>query len=138
MKIAIVTDDGKTISPHFGRASKYAVITIQEGKITNRELRDKVGHQEFSAQDKEHKHEHHHRQDEKGHGFGKHAAEKHNRMFANITDCDLVLARGMGRGAYQGLEQSGLKPVITDIKDIDKAVQAVIDDNLVDHPERLH
>ena len=28
MKIAIITDDGKTISQHFGRANYYAVVTI--------------------------------------------------------------------------------------------------------------
>ena len=29
MKIAIVSDDGQTISQHFGRAEKYIVVSYQ-------------------------------------------------------------------------------------------------------------
>jgi predicted Fe-Mo cluster-binding NifX family protein len=136
MKIAAVTDDGITISQHFGRASKYAVITVEEGKIVNRELRDKVGHHEFSREEQNRGHEHHN--DPRGRGFGRHSADKHKRMFANIMDCEVVLARGMGRGAYQGLQQSNLKPILTDIADIESAVQAVIEGTIIDHLESLH
>jgi hypothetical protein len=83
IKIAAVTDDGKTISPHFGRATKYVVITVEEGKITAREVREKAGHHDFHH-DKEHKHEH--RDDERGRGFGKHSGEKHRLMFKAIPD----------------------------------------------------
>ena len=41
MKIAAITDDGKTISLHFGRAQQYLVATVENGQIVNRELRDK-------------------------------------------------------------------------------------------------
>ena len=37
MKIAFITDDEKTISQHFGRAPYYLVITVEDGKETNRE-----------------------------------------------------------------------------------------------------
>ena len=59
-------------------------------------------------------------------------------MFEAIPDCEMVLARGMGQGAYQGLQQKGIQPILTDIADIDTAVEAVIDDSIEDHPERLH
>ena len=49
MKIAVITDDGKTISQHFGRALHYQVLTIEEGKVVDREMRDKLGHSQFSA-----------------------------------------------------------------------------------------
>jgi predicted Fe-Mo cluster-binding NifX family protein len=141
MKIAAVTNDGKTISQHFGRATKYAVLTVENGTITGRELRDKVGHQQFAQEGQGGGH--HHGQDDdhghgEGHGFGHHAEEKHHRMFATITDCDVLLARGMGRGAYMGLQQTGVKPVVTDIADIEQAAQAVIDGTIVDFTERLH
>ena len=32
MKIAVVTDDEKTISAHFGRASKYVVFSVVKGE----------------------------------------------------------------------------------------------------------
>jgi hypothetical protein len=59
-------------------------------------------------------------------------------MFANITDCDVLLARGMGKGAQIGLLQTGLKPILTDISEIDVAVQAFIDGTIVDNPDRVH
>ena len=37
MKIAIVSDDHKTISMHFGRAEFYEVYTIEAGKVTAHE-----------------------------------------------------------------------------------------------------
>lgn len=143
MKIAAVTDDGKTISQHFGRAAKYAVYTVEDGQVTTREMRDKVGHRQFSQEGGGHHHEHDHdhkhgQGNGQGHGFGDHAEEKHRRMFETIKDCDVLLARGMGRGAYMGLQQTGIKPVVTDIPEIEQAVQAVIDGSIVDYTDRLH
>ena len=135
IKIAAVTDDGKSISAHFGRATKYAVLTIEDGRIIARELRDKAGHHDFQHEES-HGHEHH--DDARGRGFGKRAGEKHRLMFEAIPDCEMVLARGMGQGAYQGLQQKGIHPILTDIADIDTAVEAVIDDSIENHPERLH
>ena len=33
MKIAAVSDDGTTISQHFGRAPFYVVVTVEDGRI---------------------------------------------------------------------------------------------------------
>ncbi len=132
MKIAAITDDGKTISMHFGRAQYYQVCTIQDGKIVERELRQKVGHQQFSG-------EHHTSEnDPRGHGFGEGPAKKHARMIASITDCEAVLVRGMGRGAYLAMEEANIRPIVTDIETIEEAVQAYINDDIVDHTEKLH
>jgi len=126
MKIAVVTDDGKTISAHFGRATKYAVFTAEAGQVVAQELRDKLGHRDFAGEehsDHDHEHEHDHAH-EQGHGHGQHSAEKHQRMFAAITDCDVLLARGMGQGAFAGLEQAGIQPILTDVADAETAVTA--------------
>jgi predicted Fe-Mo cluster-binding NifX family protein len=135
LKIAAVTDDGKTISAHFGRATKYAVVIIEDGQINAREVRDKVGHRDFQGEE-QHRHEHHN--DPRGRGFGRHSAEKHRRMFEGISDCQVLLARGMGQGAYRGLQEMGIRPILTDIADIDTAIQAIMDESIADHPERLH
>jgi predicted Fe-Mo cluster-binding NifX family protein len=134
-KIAAVSDDGYTISPHFGRASKYVVMTVDGDLITKREVRDKVGHRDFQ-QEGSTRHEHH--DDPRGRGYGRHSAEKHRRMFESITDCQVLLARGMGQGAYQGLQETGIRPILTEIAEIDVAVLAVMDSSIEDHPERLH
>jgi len=65
MKIAVITDDGKSISQHFGRAPYFAVVTIEDGKIVNHEMRNKMGHSHFQVQS--HTGENHGSQGE-GHG----------------------------------------------------------------------
>jgi predicted Fe-Mo cluster-binding NifX family protein len=59
-------------------------------------------------------------------------------MIGAIEDCDVLLARGMGRGAYIALEEADIKPIVTDIGAIEEAVQAYLDGEIVDHTERLH
>jgi len=135
MKIAIVSDDGQTISRHFGRAEKYIVVSFEQDEIIERKSLPKQG---FCDSPQRHHGRHEHRQDPRGSGFGHHAEHKHGQMFENIRDCDILLSRGMGRGAYQGLQSLGIRPIVTDIADIDAAVQAVMDDTIVDHVDQLH
>jgi predicted Fe-Mo cluster-binding NifX family protein len=132
MKIAVVTDDVKTISQHFGRASHYQVITVTDGLISGRELRIKPGHSTFANDP--------HEPDEQGqgHGFGHHAQGRHARMAEVVADCEAVLCRGMGAGAYESLRVRNIRPIVTDIAEIDEAVMAYVEGRIVDHVERLH
>ena len=142
MKIAAITDDGKSISAHFGRARHYLVCTVEDGEIVARELRDKAGHHDFAGHEDhgdEHDHGHHHgRDDPRGHGFGRSASQRHSQMMVSIEDCDVLLARGMGHGAYLALQQANITPITTDIKSIEDAIQAYLAGEIVDRPERRH
>ena len=130
MKIAVVTDDHQTISAHFGRAIYYEVFTITDGKITQREALLKPAHDQFANEP----------HDEPGytHGHGPAAEGRHARMLEPIRDCQVVLTRGMGQGAFDNLKQTGIQPILTDIQEIEPAVKAYVDGQLQDHPERLH
>lgn len=132
MKIAVITEDGKTISQHFGRAPYYLVATVKDGKIIERELRDKLGHAHFVNQP--------HKAEEPGqyHGMGADSHNKHLRMSETIADCEALLCGGMGMGAYQSMVTRGIKPVVTDIWDIDQAVIAYAEGKIVDQVNRLH
>lgn len=130
--IAVVTDDGITISQHFGRAKYYEVIYIENNKVVKKERRDKLGHHNFANQD------HQHRHSSEEHGFDSSSHNKHVSMAEAIKDCSFVLARGMGAGAYQSMMQLNIRPIVTDIKTIDDAVQKVIDGTIVDHTDKLH
>ncbi|HPH97603.1 MAG TPA: NifB/NifX family molybdenum-iron cluster-binding protein [Anaerolineaceae bacterium] len=135
MKIAAITDDGKTISQHFGRAPYYLVLTIEEGKIVNREMRNKMGHQQFSSQ----QHEHVHGEEEgHAHGCGAGSHDKHVSMAEAISDCKALLCGGMGMGAYESMRRLNIQPVVTDLVNIDEAARAFIDGKLIDHTELLH
>jgi predicted Fe-Mo cluster-binding NifX family protein len=132
MKIAVITDDSKTISMHFGRAEYYLVLSIEEKKILDRELREKLGHSHFVGEESGHG------QGSGQHGFDPAAQGRHARMAQTIADCQVLLCRGMGRGAYENLTARSIQVILTDIAGIDEAVQAYIDGNIIDHTERLH
>ncbi len=134
MKIAAITEDGKTISQHFGRAPFYLVLTIEEGKIIEREMRDKMGHNHFKSQEHEHAEEAH----GAGHGMDSDSHNKHISMAEAIADCKVLLCGGMGMGAYESMRRLNIQPVVTVIRDIDAAAQAFIDGKLIDHTELLH
>ena len=135
MKIAAVSEDGVTISQHFGRAPFYVVVTVEDEKIVARERREKLGHAHFSGEPHD---EAAHGADPRGHGFDPAAQNRHASMAAAIADCDVLLARGMGAGAYYSMEQAGIRPIVTEIVNIDQAVQAVVTERIEDHKEKLH
>lgn len=132
MKIALITDDGQTISQHFGRAPYYLVVTIEEGKEVQREMRDKLGHNHFASQEQGE-----HNPNER-HGFDQGSHDKHTSMAQAIADCEAIICGGMGAGAYESMRQLNIQPVVTDIRVIDEAVQAYVDKKLTDHTELLH
>ncbi len=132
MKIAAITDDGRTISQHFGRAAHYLVVTVETGKIVNREMRDKLGHMNFANDP------HHAETPGQPHGFDPVSQDRHMRMSEAIADCQALLCGGMGAGAYESMRQRSIQPVVTDLVSIDEAVKAYVEGKLVDQVDRLH
>ena len=122
MKIAAVTDDGVTLHSHFGQATKYEVLTIENGKIVAREQRAKPSHQ-HGAQHEPHDP----------------AGDTHAGSMAQvISDCQVLLARGMGQPAYETLASAGIQPILTEKQTIDEAVQAYIRGELTHRADRIH
>jgi len=59
-------------------------------------------------------------------------------MITPIADCEVLVAGGMGAGAYEAVRSQGIRPVVTDINLIDDAVKAFVAGQLVDRTERIH
>jgi predicted Fe-Mo cluster-binding NifX family protein len=131
MKIAAISDDGVNISQHFGRAPYYVVLTVDEGKVVGREKRAKTGHHSFAAIE-------HHSAPGEQHGFDAGSQAKHRNMAETITDCQVLLAGGMGWGAYESLKSYNIEPIVTDMENIDQAVQLYLAGKLPNLMERLH
>lgn len=131
MKIAAVTEDGTTISQHFGRAPYYLVVTVEYGKIVNKEKRDKAGHHTFAAHEEEHV-------PCERHGYDASSQAKHARMAQTITDCQVLLAGGMGWGAYDSLKNAGIEGVTTNVESIEEAVNLYLQGKLPNLIERRH
>ena len=64
--------------------------------------------------------------------------KKHASMAETISDCKALICGGMGMGAYESIRQLNIKPIVTDLRDIEVAVQAFMDGKLIDHTELLH
>ena len=125
MKIAVVTNDKKSIAEHFGRSALILVATVEDGKVVNKEEREKAGHP-FFADD-----EHRPQTNKKGrHGFGPKAEESHGKMFDDFKDCEVLIVNMIGTGAYNYFLSSGVRIIATDVKNIDEAVDLYIKGNL--------
>jgi predicted Fe-Mo cluster-binding NifX family protein len=132
MKIAAVSDDGVSISQHFGRAEYYVVLTVEEGRITANETRPKAGHRTFAGQESAPL------APGERHGYAPGSQEKHRAMAETIADCEVLIAGGMGWGAYESLRANGIRPIITDLTDIREAISRLLAGDLPDQMERLH
>jgi predicted Fe-Mo cluster-binding NifX family protein len=131
MKIAAISDDGLNISQHFGRALYYVVLTVEEGKIVAREKRPKAGHHTFAAAE-------HPLTPDGRHGYDASSQTKHRSMAETIADCQVLLAGGMGWGAYDSLKSYNIESVVTDVESIDEAVKLYVEGKLPNLMERLH
>jgi predicted Fe-Mo cluster-binding NifX family protein len=125
MKIALPTDDSKTISAHFGRAPYFIVADISDDGKISYEQRQKA----FHGSQEEHDQHHH---DEQGQGG------MHQSMFGVISDCKILIAGGMGQPAYEHARSAGLDVIFTGEKDIETAVKAYLQGALESDARRVH
>ncbi|BDC36638.1 MAG: dinitrogenase iron-molybdenum cofactor biosynthesis protein [Candidatus Methanoliparum thermophilum] len=129
IKVAVVTDDGKTVSQHFGRARYFAIFEVDDGDIINKEIRNKAGHHTFVKHD---------RFDNSGlHGYELHSQSKHNAIAQEIKDCNALIAGGMGYGAYEFFKSLGIDVIATDVPYAEEAVRRYVRGELIDLRERL-
>ena len=131
MKIAAISDDGVNISQHFGRAPLYVVLSVEDGKVVGRETRPKSGHHTFVAAE-------HLMAPGERHGYDADSQSKHASMAETIADCQVLLAGGMRWGAYESLKSYNIEPIVTDIENIDEAVQLYLVGRLHNLMDRLH
>ncbi len=121
VKIAFPTEDGETISAHFGRAPFFTVVTLNEGEVPQFEKRSKAFHgsAEHAPGAEQHGHDHH-------------------PMFAPIADCQVLIAGGMGQPAHDHAVAAGLEVVMTGEKSIAAALEAYRRGSLTSDPRRIH
>ncbi len=131
IKIAIPTDDGITISRHFGQAKAFLIVTLEEGEITGQELRElpDTGEHHHHHHDHDHHHDHHH-----GHGGN----PAHMAKFEYLRDCQYLIAGGMGQPAFARLQAMGLQVALTDHKQIADLLEEIKTGQVKHNPRRVH
>jgi predicted Fe-Mo cluster-binding NifX family protein len=118
VKIAVPTNDGLSISDHFGRSAAFLIFETENAQVKSRELKENVA-------------KHDHASSCAGDGGG--SAQPHDcgAMLSALAGCDVVICAGMGWRAAEALKQSGVGEVIvTGPGPVDEAVRAYLDGKL--------
>lgn len=129
MKIALVTDDKKTVSPHFSRAAFFEVVTIEKGKIVKQEFRPKPGYGPLHA-NKTQLELH-----EIDHAWEMEPQQKYSLMAETISDCSVLICGSMRMSAFQEIKNRGVRIIVTEILDIEEAIDSFIKGKLTSHQE---
>ncbi len=130
-RIAVLTDDGKRVSPHLGRARYYLILTLEGWKVIHQEMVERGDLLPPAG-----RHDHHTPGD--CHGCGAAAAAHHQRLLQPLAGCEALLAGGMSWTARTALIEAQITPVLTDIRSVNQALFAYLEGSIEDRLERLH
>jgi len=132
MKIAIVTNDGDFVNPHFGRAEYFKVYQVEENQIVGVEMRQRASGCCSTGGGQ-------HQQQHSGCGCRDNSQDKHQELVAEISDCDTVIAGGMGQNSYDSLKSQGFDVVLTKYAWTEEAVTAYMENKIENNAEqRVH
>ena len=127
MKIAVPTNDGVTMSHHFGRSASFLVFDVQGNSIKRCETRANDGRCSHGAEQSH--------GDECQNGTHNHAdTHSHAGFVSTMADCQLVICSGIGDGARQAFEAGGIKVMLIgpDAGPAEKTVAAYLAGTLVE------
>jgi predicted Fe-Mo cluster-binding NifX family protein len=114
MKLAFPTRDDQTISAHFGKMKALIVIEVVDGAEVTRERRDMS---DMPACGSEHSH-------------------KPRFVIEMISDCDVLIAGGVGTAMLDKANEAGVEVVLTRERTIAKAIDRYTTGTL-DHSAQL-
>lgn len=119
MRVAIASDDERTIANHFGRTRGFMIYEIEDGTIKNQHYRinDFTGH----ARGLEH---------------SGHHIDRHGPILNALNDCQAVISRGMGRRIYEDLQNAGIETFIVDEIETNAAIRLYLENSLQDNPDK--
>jgi predicted Fe-Mo cluster-binding NifX family protein len=118
MKIAIPTDDGVSVSQHFGQAVYFKVLSVEGSQVISAEMREKATHEHGTPS-----------------AEGMHPGAI---MIESISDCQTLIAGGMGSPVYNRAMAAGLKVILTRQSNIDLAVGDFLAGKLENDPQLVH
>ena len=124
MKIALPTNDGVTISEHFGRSASFLIFEIENGQIKSRELRTNGM-------------EHSHAQGACDHHSAESKPHNHAGILAAVEGCGLVICAGMDQRAAEALRSCGTQIVVAPPASAEETVVAYLAGKLTPQTERF-
>jgi predicted Fe-Mo cluster-binding NifX family protein len=115
MKIAVASDDQKSVCGHVGRCQGFLVYVVKDKTIERKEYRVN----DFTNHAKGEDHDHHAA-----------AGISHPWLQQALKDCQAIISLGMGRRLWDDMAALKMEPIITDVEDADKAVALYLEGNL--------
>ena len=112
MKVAVTSQNRKSIAEHAGRCRKFWVFVAENGKIVDRELLELPKEQAF------------------------HESSPHEPH--PLDDIDVLIAGGLGQGLVMRLARKGIKGLVTKESDPEKAVLLYLSGFLEGDQPNLH
>jgi predicted Fe-Mo cluster-binding NifX family protein len=100
MKIAVTSQNRKTITEHAGRCRKFWIFDIEAGSITSKNLVELPIEQSFHA--------------------------SRHELASPLSGINVLISGSMGTGLYQRLREAGIRPQITTEESPEKAVAAFL------------
>jgi predicted Fe-Mo cluster-binding NifX family protein len=112
VKIAVTSQNRKTITEHAGRCRKFWVFNIENNRVIDKEMLELAKVQSF-------------------HESSQHAPHP-------IDHVDVLIAGGMGQGLMNRLESKGIKGVVTKEEDPERAVSLYLSGSLISEQAHQH
>ena len=128
MKIAVATQDGQKIDDYFNKSLGFVVMTVEDGSVVSREIRDITGTNTLAPVTTQPVQA----------GIEAPHECKGQKLMSLILDCNVLLSGRMCTGIQSKLQEAEIKPVLTDVVNIGEAVQAYLEGSLENHPEMAH
>ncbi len=116
MKVAFPTRDDQSITGHFGKMKALVVINIVDGEEAARERRDMA---DMPPCGSEHQ-------------------NKPSFVVNKLSDCDVLVAGGMGTHMQDKAAKANIEVVLTRERLIERALDRYLDGTLVNEPELAH
>ncbi|MCU7940060.1 MAG: nitrogen fixation protein [gamma proteobacterium symbiont of Bathyaustriella thionipta] len=112
MKVAITSQNRKTITSHAGKCRKFWIVEIENNEVINKELLELAIEQSFHSSS---------------------PFEPHPFDTINI-----LVTGGMGNGLVQRLSAKGIQGLVTSETDLDKAISALLAGTLKHEADKPH
>lgn len=99
MRIAVPTNDGKSISEHFGRSAAFLIFETENGQIKSREMKTNGA-------------QHSHAEGNCAHHSAGSESHSHAGILTALDGCQVVICAGMGSRAVEALKAGGVSQIV--------------------------
>ncbi|MBU1099547.1 MAG: iron-molybdenum cofactor biosynthesis protein [Bacteroidetes bacterium] len=112
MKLAIASDDSRTVTGHIGRVRGFLILSIVDGQVISKEYRQNLftHHSKTNNGAESEKEQSHHNH---GQAYGKEHSHGHSKLSEGLKDCSHLICHGAGWRVVEDLKKVGIEVIFT-------------------------